>query len=117
MLFTTQLEERMRTLVDQRLRRRLLILASMALGAVGASPSILSAQTGTIVGRVTDSRSGQGVQNVLIQIEGTRFASGTNVDGRYRLTSIPVGSHSLTARRIGYSVDKKTVVVPADREV
>ena len=36
MHFTTQLEERMRTLIDQRLRRRLLILASMALGAVGA---------------------------------------------------------------------------------
>ena len=75
----------MRTLVDQRLRRRLLILASMALGAVGAGPSRASAQTGTIVGRVTDSRSGQGVQNVAIQIEGTRFTTGTNVDGRYRL--------------------------------
>ena len=107
----------MRTLIDQRLRRRLLILASMALGAIGANTSRASAQTGTIVGHVTDSRSGQGVQNVVIQIEGTRFATGTNVDGRYRLTGIPVGSHTLTARRIGYSVDKKPVVVPATGEL
>src|SRR5436189_6400263 len=106
---TTQLEERMRTFVDQRLRRRLLILASMALGAVGASPSLVSAQTGTIVGRVTDSRSGQGVQNVIIQIEGTRFATGTNVEGRYRLTGVPVGSQTVAARRIGYSAAKKPV--------
>ena len=81
----------MRTLIDQRLRRRLLILASMALGAVGASASRASAQTGTIVGHVTDARSGQGVQSVAIQIEGTRFTTGTNVDGRYRLTGVPVG--------------------------
>jgi len=97
MHFTTQLEERMRTLIDQRLRRRLLILASMALGAVGVGASRASAQTGTIIGHVTDSRSGQGVQNVVVQIEGTRFAAGTNVDGRYRLTGIPIGSHTLTA--------------------
>ena len=106
----------MRTLVDQRLRRRLLILASMALGAVGLSAPRASAQTGTIIGRVTDSRSGQGVQNVAIQIEGTRFATGTNVDGRYRLTSVPVGPHTLTARRIGYTAEKKPVVVAADRK-
>ena len=107
----------MRTLVDQRLRRRLLILASMALGAVGASPSLASAQTGTIVGTVTDARSGQPVQTATIQIEGTRFATATNVDGKYRLTGVSVGAHTLQARRIGYSVEKKPVTVGADREV
>jgi TonB-linked SusC/RagA family outer membrane protein len=91
----------------------------MALGAIGlgAGPSRALAQTGVIVGRVTDSRSGQGVQNAAIQIEGTRFITGTNVDGRYRLTSVPVGSHTLVARRIGYSVERKPIVAAADREV
>ena len=33
------------------------------------------------------------------------------------MTSVPVGSHTLIARRIGYSVEKKPIVVGADREV
>ena len=50
----------MRTLVDQCLRRRLLILASLAIATmrfVGAPVDAhAQAQTGTIVGRVTDAR-------------------------------------------------------------
>ncbi|MEP6491350.1 MAG: SusC/RagA family TonB-linked outer membrane protein [bacterium] len=109
----------MRTLVDQRLRRRLLILASMALGAVGlgVGPSRAFAQTGAIAGRVTDTRSGQGVQNVTIQVEGTRFTTGTSVEGRFRLTGVPVGSQTVVARRIGYTVERRPAVVVADRDV
>lgn len=103
----------MRPFVDQRRRSRLLILASTVVAALAlvATPIAVRAQTGTLVGRVTDARSGQGIQDVGVQVEGTKLGAGTNVDGRYRLTSVPVGSAVLVVRRIGYTVERKTVTV------
>src|SRR5688572_31916612 len=40
---------------------------------------------GTITGRVTDARTGTPVGSAQVEVEGTRLASTTNEDGRYRL--------------------------------
>ena len=95
----------MRTLIDQRLRRRLLILASMALGAVGVSAPRASAQTGTIVGRVTDARFGSGRAERRHSDRGHTIHDRNECGRPVSCHSVPVGSHTLTARRIGYSVD------------
>ena len=81
----------MRTLIDQRLRRRLLILASMALGAIGANTSRASAQTGTIVGHVTDGervfsyralRIGRGDETPLPGFEQDDYVKNGGFDSR-----------------------------------
>src|SRR5438270_8190519 len=108
----------MRTFVDQCLRHRRLILASMVLGtlAVVAPSRSVRAQTGIVIGRVTDARSGQGMQDVGVQVEGTKLVAGTNIDGRFRLTGVPIGSRVVTVRRIGYTVEHHTVTVSASGE-
>lgn len=107
----------MRTQFGQRPARSTLIAALLTLGAtllVGAPT--LGAQTGTIVGRVTDSRS-MPLALTALEVEGTRFGATVGADGRYRITNVPTGVHSVVARRIGYVVVRQPVTVTANGEV
>jgi TonB-dependent SusC/RagA subfamily outer membrane receptor len=70
---------------------------------------------GTVVGRVTDARSGAGLAAVSVQVEGTRLGTLTNDEGRYRLASVPSGAHVLVARRIGYAPNRQTTTVVTDQ--
>ena len=42
-----------------------------------------AAQSGTIVGRITDARTGDPIQSASIQIEATRLGGITSPDGRW----------------------------------
>src|SRR5215470_10185054 len=111
----------MRALVDRCLRRRLLIVASLAIAAlrfVGA-PAVAraQAQTGIIVGRVTDTRSGEPIAGVAVQVVGTRLGAATGDDGRYRIVGVPAGSHTVAALRIGFVSSRLPVTVAAGATV
>src|SRR5438270_4204862 len=70
-------------------------------------------QVGAIVGRVTDSVSGQGIAVATAAGEGTALSSRSGDDGRYRIADVPAGPHTVKATRIGYrSVSKAVTVVP-----
>ncbi|PYP60171.1 MAG: SusC/RagA family TonB-linked outer membrane protein [Gemmatimonadetes bacterium] len=70
-------------------------------------------QVGAIVGRVTDSVSGQGIAVATVAVEGTALSSRSGDDGRYRIADVPAGPHTVKATRIGYrSVSKAVTVVP-----
>lgn len=71
---------------------------------------------GTIVGRVTDRRSGVGLAETVIQVVGFRLGATTDGDGRYRIANFPAGSHVVIARRIGYESDRQTVTVVDGQE-
>src|SRR5436190_18892092 len=58
--------------------------------------------TGSVRGRVTDAKTGQPVSNATVLIEQTRFGARTDEDGRYRITGVPGGTYTVTARRLGY---------------
>jgi TonB-linked SusC/RagA family outer membrane protein len=70
-------------------------------------------ETGTISGRVVDSTSQRPVPGVAVTIEGTRRGTVTGDDGRFVLSSIGVGTHSVLARRIGYTSQQQNVAVTA----
>ncbi|HEY4129825.1 MAG TPA: TonB-dependent receptor plug domain-containing protein, partial [Gemmatimonadaceae bacterium] len=111
----------MRTRDDRRLTDRLLILASLVACAFGAlaMPTRANAQgsSGTVVGRIIDGRTNDGIANVSVQIEGTRLGGATGPDGRYRLTGVPAGSRTLVALRLGYASARRTVAVTAGQDV
>jgi len=88
----------------------LLLGMSMTVGAQ-AAPG------GTIVGRVTDVSTRQGVLSATVQVDQSRFATVTSEDGRYRITGVPAGAHTIIARRIGYTQRRVPVTVVADSEV
>ncbi len=70
-------------------------------------------QTGTISGVVADSTSLQGLGAATVFIEGTRRATNTESDGAFTLSDVPVGTHSVTARYIGYAPVTQEVTVRA----
>ena len=75
-------------------------------------PHALTAQaTGTIAGRITDADNGQAVVAAQVTIDGTTLGRTSGDDGRYSITSVPNGTHTVVVRRIGYARMSKVVVV------
>jgi TonB-linked SusC/RagA family outer membrane protein len=73
----------------------------------------LSAQQSTVTGRVTDQQSGEPIAAVQVLISGLALGGLTQQDGRYVLTNIPVGTHQLSAQRIGYRTLTVQITVAA----
>src|SRR6266480_864492 len=73
-------------------------------------------QGGTVTGRVTDSLSGQGIAVATITVVGTGLSARSGEDGRYRITDVPVGEHTIRVIRIGYTAVTKPVTVLPDQE-
>src|SRR5688572_25695920 len=55
------------------------------------------ANSGSIVGRVSNQRNGEYLENVRISVEGTTQEVFTDVDGYYRLTNVPPGTAHVRA--------------------
>ena len=73
-------------------------------------------QGGTVTGRVTDSLSGQGIAVATVTVVGTGLSARSGEDGRYRITDVPVGEHTVRVVRIGYSAVTKPITVLPDQE-
>lgn len=67
------------------------------------SASVAFAQSGTLTGTVTDARTGEEIPGVNIFIPDLDRGGVTNLDGEYRIESIPVGEYRVTFSFIGYS--------------
>jgi TonB-linked SusC/RagA family outer membrane protein len=85
------------------------------LGWVPRPPQV-AVDSGAIVGRVTDARTGDGLNAVDLVIEGAAFQASTGEDGRYRIANVPAGSYTLLARRIGYARQSQPIRVEGDTE-
>lgn len=79
--------------------------------------SVVLVQVGTVVGRVTDSTSREGVAGVTIAVEGTRLSTTTAADGRYTISGVAAGNRSVTARRLGFVRQSRAVTVTDDESV
>jgi TonB-linked SusC/RagA family outer membrane protein len=71
---------------------------------------------GTIVGRVTDARTSAPIPNAQVEVDGTRLATITGDDGRYRIPAVPAGSRVVIVRRLGYAAARQTVSVSDDQQ-
>ncbi|MCX6941784.1 MAG: carboxypeptidase-like regulatory domain-containing protein, partial [Verrucomicrobia bacterium] len=72
---------------------RLLLRIVLLIVSLGL-PSAASAQTtvsGTIEGRVLNTRNGEFLENARITIEGTALVVLTDATGQYRFLNVPVG--------------------------
>lgn len=77
------------------------------------APPRAGAQTGTgsIAGQITDSRTQLPIAGATIEIAEGQLRASSGPDGRYRINGVAVGTHALSARRIGYGVTRQTVAV------
>jgi TonB-linked SusC/RagA family outer membrane protein len=80
---------------------------------LSAAASTLAAQTGTVTGRVIDSRTGEPVTSAQVRIVGTTLGGTVDEQGRYRVGGVPAGTHQVTARTIGYQPNTATFTLAA----
>jgi outer membrane receptor protein involved in Fe transport len=65
--------------------------------------SLVFAQTtGKISGRVIDKESKEPLIGVNIMLDGTSIGSSTDIDGRYLIMNVPVGTYNMIVRIVGY---------------
>jgi TonB-dependent starch-binding outer membrane protein SusC len=80
--------------------------------ALPAAAGIAAAQTGTVVGTITDQTNKAPIASVQVQILGSTRGVISGPDGHYRLIGVPSGSTQLRVTRIGYAAATQTVNVP-----
>ena len=66
---------------------------------------------GTLTGRVTDAGSGQPLSAVQVYIEAIDLGVLTQQDGRYLMSGVPAGTHSVSVQRIGYTTMTQEVTL------
>jgi TonB-linked SusC/RagA family outer membrane protein len=79
--------------------------------------AVPNASAQQVTGRVTDGRSGQPMAAVQVFIAGSGVGALSQQNGRYLLLNVPVGSHTITAQRIGYGSSSQQVTVAAGQTV
>jgi len=82
-------------------------------------PAVAHAQTGKITGVVRDP-AGEPLEGTEVFIEGTGLTTFTASNGRFFFLSVPPGTYTVTARRIGHqTVSQRGIIVSIDvtREV
>src|SRR6266436_5239024 len=72
-------------------------------------------QLGSIAGTVM-AEGGAPLQRASINVSGTRLSTETDAAGHYSISSVPVGTHRLRARMLGYAPADTSVVVEEGQE-
>ncbi len=62
-----------------------------------------AATVGKISGKVTDKETGSALPGVAVSIAGTSMGALTDMEGKYFILNVPVGSYTLKAELIGYA--------------
>lgn len=99
---------------------RRVIAAAVIAGVALVAPRAARAQTGKLSGVVTDAQTGQPIEGVQVRVLGTGFGALTQANGRYFIISVPSGTYTVEARRIGYQSRQTTGVsvrIDVTREV
>ena len=97
--------------VARALRRVLRVTSVIALTLLVPAMSLEAQATGTVSGVVTDADNGQPIAAAQILIAGTTIGRAAGDDGRFTISGVPVGTRTVTVRRIGYAQASRTVEV------
>jgi len=84
----------------------ILLLASLLLAPV--------VQAQTVTGEVTDESKRIPFSGALIRIEGVQLTTSTDERGRFRLTNVPVGDHTLVISYVGTADTRVPITVTAE---
>ena len=73
--------------------------------------------TGTLEGRVVDRETDETLCGADVVLEGTGLGTSTDRDGKYAVSDVPAGVHTLVAMKMGYRRARKEVAVSAGEVV
>jgi outer membrane receptor protein involved in Fe transport len=85
-------------------------LSGLAVAAAVAVAASAEAQTGKIAGIITDAESGAPIEGVQVHVQGTGYGAVTGTNGRYFIISVPPGTYTVQARRVGFRTSEQTGV-------
>lgn len=72
-------------------------------------------QSGKLIGTVVDKDFGDALIGANVFIEGTTIGAATDIEGRYSISNVPVGTYSITFSMVGFTKQVvKDVVVSAN---
>jgi len=77
-------------------------------------PGLVFAQTGLIQGELVDRETGEPLPGANVLIQGTHLGAATDMEGNFTIDNVPVGTHTIEARFLGYRAARMTVEVVAD---
>lgn len=77
-----------------------------------ALPSLAAAQSGTLIGTMTDAASGEALPGATVAVRGTALGTATDVEGDYWLRGVPAGSQTIKFSYVGYATLDTVVTVP-----
>ncbi|WP_163322376.1 TonB-dependent receptor [Draconibacterium mangrovi] len=78
---------------------------------------VVTAQTGTIKGTVTDAKTKEALIGTTVLIKGTTQGTITDFDGNYVIPNVAVGSHTIAVSFISYDTQEFQVEVKPDNNV
>jgi TonB-dependent starch-binding outer membrane protein SusC len=93
-----------------------LMIMSVVLVPLGTTlppPLLAQGGTGTIRGLVSRSTADSPVPGAQVFIVGGKLGAVTGTDGRYTISEVPPGSHTVRVRALGFQPIEKTVEVTA----
>jgi TonB-linked SusC/RagA family outer membrane protein len=88
-------------------------LVLSVLGAALLAMPAAAQNTGNITGRVQDAATLQPLAGAQVVIDGLNIGALANSEGRFLLTNVPTGTHTLRAVVIGYGAATQQVTVSA----
>ena len=65
---------------------------------------LIAGDTGKIVGKITDSQTGEVLSGVNILLQGTSMGGASDAEGKYIILNVPAASYTITASYIGYKI-------------
>ncbi len=85
-------------------------LLSVAIGTTA-----IAGNTGKIVGKITDAKTGEALLGVNVQVLTTTRGAVSDADGKYTIIGVPLGRYSVKASMVGYQdVEITGVKIGAD---
>jgi len=89
-----------------------LVMTALVLfiAVVLTTSAVFGAQVGRIKGTVSDSKTGEPLYGVSVQIEGTTMGAKTNFDGDFMIISVPPGSYNILFTAVGFETVRLTDV-------
>jgi TonB-dependent starch-binding outer membrane protein SusC len=90
--------------------RLLILLIGIPVGVMAHGP-VHAQTTGTIEGRVLAAGSGQPLAGVQVSVDGLELGALTGEQGRFTISSVPAGDHTVRAERLGQATETQTVSV------
>ena len=94
------------------------LAAGLALAVVVAAPNRAASQElGIVVGEVTNAETQQPLSAAQISLTGLDIGALARADGSYTVTTVPMGTHIMEARQLGFAAVSQEVTVGAGETV